>query len=79
VDTVACREATGGKRWSQRSRPSIKAADHGSAQVPAWLVEGLRLGIGHASTVRPNPSTLGAVREPGSHHESRLSDRLKPT
>jgi hypothetical protein len=32
----------------------------------------LRLGVGHASTVRPDPSTLGVVGERGSHHESRL-------
>src|SRR5512133_3759456 len=44
----------------------------GSAQVPGWLVERLRLGVGHASTVRPDPSTLGAVGERGSHHESCL-------
>jgi hypothetical protein len=30
-----------------------------SARVPAWLVGRLRLGVGHASTVRPDPSTLG--------------------
>jgi len=28
-----------------------------SAQVPGWLVGCLRLGVGHASTVRPDPST----------------------
>jgi hypothetical protein len=28
------------------------------ARVPALLVESLRLGVGHASTVRPDPSTL---------------------
>jgi hypothetical protein len=42
----------------------------GSAQVPGWLVGRLRLGVGHASTVRPDPSTLGVV-ERGSHHEGR--------
>jgi hypothetical protein len=31
----------------------------------------LRLGVGHASTVRPDPATLGVVGEPGSHHEGR--------
>jgi hypothetical protein len=67
---VACREATRGKRRSQRSRPSIKTADHRAAQVPGWLVGRLRLGVGHASTVRPDPSTLGAVGERGSRHES---------
>ena len=30
----------------------------------------LRLVVGHASTVRPDPSTLGMVGERGSHHES---------
>jgi hypothetical protein len=30
----------------------------------------LRLGVGHASTVRPDPSTLGVVGERGSHRES---------
>src|SRR5215208_7434346 len=43
-----------------------------SAQEPGWLVECLRLGVGHASTVRPDPSTLGVVGERGSHHESCL-------
>jgi hypothetical protein len=32
----------------------------------------LRLGVGHASTVRPDPSTLGAVGERGSRRESCL-------
>jgi hypothetical protein len=39
------------------------------ARVPGWLVGRLRLGVGHASTVRPDPSTLGAVGERGSHRE----------
>jgi hypothetical protein len=43
----------------------------GSARVPGWLVECLRLGVGHASTVRPDPSTLGVVGERGSRHEGR--------
>jgi hypothetical protein len=30
----------------------------------------LRLGVGHASTVRPDPSTLGVAGDRGSHHES---------
>jgi hypothetical protein len=34
------------------------------------LVECLRLGVGHASPVRPDPSTLGVVGERGSHHEA---------
>ena len=42
------------------------------AQEPSWLVGRLRLGVGHASTVRPDPSTLGAVGERGSHYESCL-------
>jgi hypothetical protein len=77
VDTVACRESTRGKRWSQRSRPWIRTADHGSAQVPGWLVGRLRLGVGHASTVRPDPSTLGVVGERGSRHEGRSPDRSR--
>jgi integrase len=32
----------------------------------------LRLEVGHASTVRPDPSTLGVVKERGSDHERRL-------
>jgi hypothetical protein len=43
--------------------------------VPGWLVGRLRLGVGHASTVRPDPSTLGAVGERGSHHEGRSPAR----
>jgi hypothetical protein len=35
-------------------------------------VECLRLGVGHASTVRPDPSTLGAVGDRGSDRESCL-------
>jgi hypothetical protein len=34
------------------------------------VVECLRLVVGHASTVRPDPSTLGVVGERGSHHEA---------
>ena len=34
------------------------------------MVEGLRLGVGHASAVRPAPSTLGAVGDRGSRRES---------
>ena len=37
--------------------------------MPGWLVGRLRLGVGHASTVRPDPSTLGVVGERGSHRE----------
>jgi hypothetical protein len=55
-----------------------QVASHRLAQVPAWLGGRLRLGVGHASTVRPDPSTRGMVGERGSRHEGRLSDRLKP-
>ena len=45
----------------------------------AGLVAGcLRLGVGHASTVRPDPSTPGVVGERGSHHEGRLPARPRP-
>src|SRR4030095_9772466 len=37
VATVACREATRGKRWSQRSRPDWINRPPGPAQVPSWL------------------------------------------
>ena len=40
---------------------------------------GLAAGVGHASTVRPDPSTLGVVGERGSRREGRSSDRLKPS
>src|SRR5918993_91002 len=50
--------------------PTESACRAGSAQEPTWLVERLRLGVGYASTVRPDPSTLGVVGERGSHHES---------
>ena len=37
----------------------------------AGLVGGvLAAGVGHASTVRPDPSTLGVAGERGSRHES---------
>jgi hypothetical protein len=48
------------------------------ARVPSWLVERLRLGVGHASTVRPDPSTLGVVGERGSRHEGRSPDCPRP-
>jgi hypothetical protein len=35
----------------------------GSARVPGWVVECLRLGVGHANTGRPDPSSLGVVGE----------------
>jgi hypothetical protein len=55
--------------------PMHQLADHGSAQEPGWLVERLRLGVGHASTVRPDPSTPGVVGERGSRHEGRSPAR----
>jgi hypothetical protein len=57
----------------QATAPTKSAMDqaggHRPAQEPGWLVECLRLGVGHASTVRPDPSTRGVVGERGSHHE----------
>jgi hypothetical protein len=47
-------------------------AGHRSAQEPSWLVGRLRLVVGHASTVRPDPSTLGVVGERGSRREDCL-------
>ena len=42
------------------------------AQVPGWLVECLRLGVGRANTVRLDPSTLGVAGDRGSRREGRL-------
>jgi hypothetical protein len=39
--------------------------------------ERLRLVVGHARTVRPDPSTLDAVGEQGSHREGRLAACFK--
>src|SRR5215207_9433863 len=49
-----------------------------AAQEPSWLVECLRLGVGHASTVRPDPSTLGVVGDRGSRREGRSPARPRP-
>ncbi|MFL6102682.1 MAG: hypothetical protein ACJ74K_04955, partial [Actinomycetes bacterium] len=35
-------------------------AGRGPAQESGWLAGRLRLGVGHASTVRPDPATLDA-------------------
>ena len=51
---------------------------HGQAvgeRTAAHRLEVGPTGFGHASTVRRDPSTLGAVGERGSHHEGRLSAR----
>jgi hypothetical protein len=73
VDTEACREATRGKQQSQRSRPALhEVAGRGRLRSRVgW--RRLRLGVGHASTVRPDPSTLGVVGERGSR-QLRLHD-----
>ena len=47
-----------------------QAAEHGRLRCRVgW--RRLAAGVGHASTVRPDPSTLGVVGERGSHHEGR--------
>jgi hypothetical protein len=46
VDTVACHQATRGKRWSQRSRPTGSGCRPWPAQEPGWLARRLRLGSG---------------------------------
>jgi hypothetical protein len=69
---------TGG-RWTpwhaerplgKATKPTKSAMDQAcracSVQVPGWLVGCLRRGVGHASTVRPDPSTLGVAGERGS-------------
>src|SRR5215211_2861448 len=74
------RHATGRQR--QATEPTKSAIDqvagHGSARVPGWLVECLRLGVGHASTVRPDPSTLGRGGRTRLPPRGPLVDRLKP-
>jgi hypothetical protein len=66
----------------QAAEPTKSAMDQGadrwSARVPAWLVGRLRLGGGHASTVRPDPSTLAWWEYEAPLYERRLSERLKP-
>jgi hypothetical protein len=64
--------APGASARANEVGPTGSTADHGSAQEPGWLVGRLRLAVGHASTVRPDPSTLGAAGERGSHRESCL-------
>src|SRR4030095_4376048 len=70
VDTVACHQATRGKRQSQRSRPCIKASGRSrlTRGVVWWCV--CAWGWAMPATVRPDPSTLGAVGERGSDRES---------
>jgi hypothetical protein len=74
VDAVACQQSTG-----QATEPT-KSAMHDlrpSAGSGTGLVGGAAAaGVGHASIVRPDPSTLGVVGERGSRHEGRLWDRL---
>jgi hypothetical protein len=60
-----------GKRQSQRSRPVLdQVAERARPRSRVGWWSGLRLGGGHASPVRPDPSTLGAVGERGSGRES---------
>ena len=72
VDRLACRKAPRGKLRSQRTRPSVKAAECARLRSRVVGGVGLRQGGGHASTVRPDPSTLGVVGERGSRRESCL-------
>jgi hypothetical protein len=69
-DALACRKTTRGKPRSQRTRPEwIRLPSVlGSGAELVWG-RGLRLGVGHATTVRPDPSTLGVVGDRGSHRE----------
>ncbi len=75
--------------WHAERAPG--ASDRANEVGPVWIrlpaVAGsgaglvgrtrLRLGVGHASTVRPDPSTLGVVGERGSHHEGRSPARSR--
>jgi hypothetical protein len=58
----------------RRSRPDwMKAAGRRPGRVPDWLGP-LAAGIGHANTVRLDPSTLGAVEIKAPRYE----DRVRP-
>jgi hypothetical protein len=79
---AVCPALRPGGRWTpwHAARPP-GASDRANevsyrSRPPTWVSSGaglvggrLRLGVGHAGTVRPAPSTLGVVEERGSHHE----------
>jgi hypothetical protein len=72
VDRWHAREAPRGKLRGQRTRPWIKVAERRSARESGLVGGvGLRRGDGHATAVRPDPSTLGAV---GAWEGSRRED-----
>jgi hypothetical protein len=63
-----------GDRRRQATEPTKSAMDQDRrhAGSGAGLVGGvLAAGVGHASPVRPDPSTLGVAGERDSHHEGR--------
>ena len=67
----------GGKRWSQRSRPDWIRSPAKAGLGVGWRC--LWLGVGHASTVRPDPFTPGAGENEAPAHEGRsrpVSGRL---
>jgi hypothetical protein len=59
---------------SARGSELPAVAGSGAELVPGGR---LRLGVGHASPVRPDPSTLGVVGDRGSRHEGRLPARSR--
>src|SRR5215212_7099861 len=63
VNTVACQQATRGKRWSLRSRPCMTIAGHRPAQVPGWLAVRLRLGVMPAPSGQIPPPWAGWENE----------------
>jgi hypothetical protein len=73
VDAVACREATRGKRWSQRSRPCLNSPTRGRlrCRVGWWRACGW---VGHAKCRPARSLHPGVVGERGSHHEMRFLD-----
>src|SRR5215208_7120577 len=60
VDTVACQETAGGKRWSQRSRPWIRTAGRWPARVPSWLWSACGWGSGMPAPRVPPRGPLSA-------------------
>jgi hypothetical protein len=70
VDTVACQQATRGKRQSQRSRPCDRAAEHARLRCRVGWWGACGWGSGMPAPSGQIPSTLGADGDRGSGRES---------
>src|SRR5215217_2724740 len=65
VDTVACARPPGASDRANEVGPTGSTADHGVGSGAGLVGGRLRLGVGHASPVRPDPSTLDVMGERG--------------